>query len=827
MPSNPAIMTVPPLDAAPPLRRMRMDALIRDFRLAVRSLARVPVFSAIAVLTLAIGLGTTTLMFTTANAAFLRPLPFESDGLARIWQVSERSSRINVPPQVWRDWQQGLRSFSAVAASGGAGSINVSVGGDADRAVAASVSRDFFQTLGVEPALGRGFSTDEATPNGPPAVVISHAAWERFFGRRADVLGMALTIDGVPHPVVGVMPPRFAYPQQADLWRTFERTPNANQSRTAHEYEVIARLAPGASLKAAQAELEALTRSLHALDASMKSEGYGVRVVDFRNDLLEGSSRQVGLLLAAVGCLLLIACANVINLLLARGISRQAQTTLRLALGASDGDVTRVFVMESLVLSIAGGLLGAVLMIWAADLAAGLIPATFSHATALRPDLGVFVVLAALMVAVGIGCGLVPARYASGVDLRTTLASGAQSVASEPGAMRVMVGLEVAVGVVLLTGAGLLVNSLLRLERVDPGFRRDGAVVASFSLGSAPGSPYETASARARFFDQLLERTAATPGIAAAGVTSSFPFGFSPNALLQEDGVPLGQWGRAPATNYRVVGGKYFDAIGVPLRRGRLFDDADRTGAPLVAVVNEATERILWNGASALGRRVRMVNMDGVEEYATIIGVVGDMRHRGLTRPSVSEVYFPYRQRPGRTYGMTLVAQTTLDATAAASAIRNAVRAVDRSIPAVVEPIAERLETQTAAARFRTRLFGGFALTALALAAFGIFGVVTYMVAARSKEMGIRLALGARPAHVRHLVLRRALTPVVIGLAVGITVALFASRILSSLLFEVDRSDPWTFAGASATLLAAAIAAAWWPAHRSTRVDPLVTLRSQ
>jgi len=804
-----------------------MDAVIRDFRLAVRSLARVPVFSAIAVLTLAIGLGTTTLMFTTANAAFLRPLPFESDGLARLWQVSDRSARINVPPQVWRDWQQGLRSFSAVAASGGVGSINVSVGGDADRAVAASVSRNFFETLGVAPVLGRGFSNEEATPNGPAAVIISHAAWERFFGRGADVLGKALMIDGVPHPVVGVLPPLFAYPQNADLWRTFERRPNANQSRTAHEYEVLGRLAPGTSITAAQAELEALTRNLHAFDSSMKSEGYGVRVVDFRDDLLDGSSRQVGLLLAAVGCLLLIACANVVNLLLARSVSRQAQTTLRLALGASGRDVMRVFVMESLALSIAGGLLGALLMIWAADLATGLIPTTFRSAGTLKPDLVVFSVLAALMVAVGIGCGLVPARYALRVDLRTSLASGAQSVASEPGAMRVMVGLEVAVGVVLLAGAGLLVNSLLRLERVDPGFRRDGAVVASFSLGSAPGSPYETAPARAAFFDQLIERTAATPGIAAAGVTSSFPFAFSPNALLQEEGVPLGQWGRAPATNYRVVGGRYFEAMAVPLRRGRYFNDADRMGAPLVAMVNEATERILWNGDSALGRRVRMVNMDGVEQYATIIGVVRDMRHRGLTRPVVSEVYFPYRQRPGRTYGMTLVARTDLDASAAASAIRNAVWAVDRSIPAVVEPIAVRLETQTAAARFRTRLFAGFALTALALAVFGIFGVVTYMVAARTKEMGIRLALGARPAHVRHLVLRRALTPVVIGLGVGVTVALFASRLMSSLLFEIDRSDPLTFAGASVTLLLAAIGAAWWPAHRSTRVDPLSTLRAQ
>jgi len=808
-----------------PLGR-HMDALLRDFRLAVRSLARVPVFSAVTVLTLAIGLGSTTLMFTTANAAFLSPLPFPSEGLARLWQVSQRNPSVNIPAQVWRDWQQELRSFTNVAATGGAGSVNVRVGGDADRALAATVSRNFFDTLGVAPMLGRGFSAEEATPNGPPAVVISHATWERFFGGRGDVLSQALLIEEVPHPVIGVMPPAFVYPESADLWRTFERLPDPNQSRTAHAYEVIGRLIPGATIASAQAELEAVTRRMHEMDPTMRSEGYGVRVVDIRADLLATSSRQVTLLMAAVGCLLLIACANVVNLLLARSVSRQTQTTLRVALGASRRDIVRVFVMESLALSLAGGLLGAVLMVWASDLAEGLIPATFTAGT-LRPDLTVFAVLLALMVIVGIACGLAPARHAPRLDLRTALASGSQSVASEPGAMRVMVGLEVALAVVLLAGAGLLLGSLLRLEQVDPGFRRDGAVVSPFSLGSAPGSAYATADARAAFFDRLIEGVESIPGIALAGVTSSFPFGSSPNAILQEDGVPLGQWGHAPDTHYRVVGGRYFEALGVALRSGRFFGDGDRPGGPHVAMVNEATERILWNGESALGRRVRMVNMDRIEEYATIVGVVADTRHRGLTRPVVSEVYFPYRQRPMRTYGMTLVAQGGIDAAAMTSGIREVVRSIDPGIPAIVSPIEARLGTQLAAARFRTRLFAGFAVTALALAAFGIFGVVTYMVAARTREMGIRLALGARASQVRRLVLRRALTPVVIGLVAGVIAALLASRLLTSLLFEVDRSDPATFVGASLVLLGAAVVAAWWPAHRATRVDPLSTLRAQ
>jgi putative ABC transport system permease protein len=803
-----------------------MDALLRDFRLAVRSLLRVPLFSAVAVLTLGIGLGTTSLMFTTANAAFLQPLPFPSDGLVRIWQVSQRSKSVNVPPQVWRDWQQGLTSVTSLAASGGSGAVNVSNGADAERAVAASVSRNFFKTFGVSPAIGRSFSTEEATPNGPIALVISNAIWDRFFGRSADVLTRTLKVEGVSYPIVGVMPAGFNYPEEADLWVTFERQPDANTSRTAHEYEVIGRRMSDASVSTVQAEVEALTRSLHVADEPMRREGYGTRVVDFRSDLLDTSTGPVTLLLAAVACVLLIACANVINLLLARSISREAQTTLRVALGASTGAITRVFVMESLALSIAGGALGAVLMFWAGELAAGLIPATFLARGALRPDLTVFAVLVGLMFVVGVLCGLVPSRHAAAVDLRSALAAGSQTVASEPRTMRVMIAAEVALGVVLLVGAGLLLGSLLRLQRVDPGFRRNTAVVGTFSLGSAPGSAYETPAARAQFYDRMLERVGSIPGVMAAGVTTSFPFGFSSNALLDTEGVPLGEWGRAPETHYRLVGGKYFEGMGAHLVAGRLFNDGDRAGSALVAIVNDATVRILWNGQNPIGRRVRQSNMDNVAEYATVVGVVSDMHHRGLTRPAVSEVYFPYRQRPQRTYTMTLVAQTGVDAASMTGAVRAEVKRIDPAVPVKLESIDARLDTQLAAARFRTRLFTGFAATAVALAALGIFGVVTYSVAARKREMGIRLALGARAADVRRLVLRRALTPVAIGLVIGINIALFTTRLLSGLLFGVHGNDPLTFVIASALLLVSAVAAAWWPAHRATRVDPLATLRS-
>jgi putative ABC transport system permease protein len=811
-----------------------MEAIARDIRLALRSLLAAPGLAVVAIVTLAIGLGAATLMYSAANVAFFQPLPFKSDGLAYLWQVNPirqaaapaSPGRVRIPGQVWRDWQEGTRSFSSLAATNISVATNVSDGADAERLLVTPVSRNFFETLGVGPALGRGFSVEEATPNGPFAIVISDATWERFFGRSPDALGRSLRVAGVSVPVIGVMPPGFDFPDETDLWATFEGLPTANTSRTAHNFQVIGRLAPGVTMRQAQAELETVTAALHVIDPVMRDEGYGVRVADLRADLLGDSSRALLLLTAGVACLLLIAVTNVTNLLLARAVSRQTQTTLRVALGASRRDVLRLFIAEALALAVCGGALGALLLFWSGTLIEGLVPAVLRPSGALRPDFRVFMVMAALTAAATAICALLPARYATRLHLRTALVTGAHNIASEPRAMRVMVGLQVALGVILLTGAGLLAGSLLRLERVDPGFRRDGALVASVALGGAAGSPYQAAGTRAQFWDRLIESAGAMPGVSAAGVTSSFPFAFSPNALLQEDGVPLGQWGQAPATEYRVIGGAYFEAMGTPVVRGRLFTGADRAGAPPVAIVNEATVRILWNGEDALGRRVRMYNMDGVEEYATVVGVVADTRHRGLTNPAVSEVYFPYPQRPVRTFAMTLVAATAGDPAALAGPLRSAVRDIDPGIPVSSMPINERLDAILSAARFRTGLFSGFAVTALVLAAFGIFGVVSYSIETRMREMGIRAALGARAAHIRRLVLWRALGPVLAGLMAGGTVAMFASRLLSTLLFEVERADPMAYAVAGGLLLAAAMAAAWWPAHRASRADPLTTLRS-
>jgi predicted permease len=805
-----------------------IEALKRDTLLAVRSLGRAPGFTLAAVLTLAIGLGGTALMLTTADVAFRQDLAFgNASRLVHLWQVSSRSAQVNIALQLARDWQARARSFDSYALSLGAGMVNVSNGADAERAVAASVNREFFSTLGVTPAVGRTFSVEESVQNGPLAAIISDEIWERLYGRRTDVLQQTIRIEGVPFPIIGVMPRGFSYPLTTDIWATFERdAADFGTSRTAHNFEVIARLAPGVAVRSAQQELERVTRELHASHAEMRDEGYGVAVSDLRADLLGNGRTALALLSAAVVCVLLIACANVANLLLARAVTRQGQSTLRIALGATSADVLRLFLVESVVVAAAAAVAGGILVMWAAALVEGLLPAGLLPAGGVRPDLWVLAACAGIMLLAGVACGLPAALHCARADLRDALAGASRSLAAEPRGMRWLTAIEVALACVLLVGAGLLLRSLSRLEVVDPGFNAENVLVSSFALGSAPGSVYQDAQQRVRFLDQVLERSRVVPGVASAGITSSAPFTFSPNALLEEEGAPLGQWGKAPSTHYRVVGGDYFQALGVPLKAGRLFDDSDRAGAPLVAIVNEATVRTLWTGGTAIGRRIRQVNMDRVEEYATVVGVVGDIRHRGLVRPVASEVFFPYRQRPMRTWSTALVVRSAIAPASVVQALRTSVREADPSIPPAFTPLADRVDLQVRPARFRTRLLAAFAGVALLLASVGLFAVISYSVARRTREIGIRMALGASSMTVQRLIIVHGMAPAVIGTIAGAWIALILAQSLGSLVFEVSPRDPSTFAAAAAVLLATALAATWIPAVRATRIDPTTALRT-
>jgi predicted permease len=772
-------------------------------------------------------MGGTALMLTTANAAFREPLAFgHADRLVHIWQVSPRSNQIAVPLMVARDWEAAVRSVDSIALTLGGGAVNISHGADADRAVRGVVSRNFFSTLGVTPILGRAFSTEEAATNGPVAVVISDALWDRLFARAPDVLSRAIQIEGIPHPIVGVMPPGFSYPVGSDLWTTFERNGEGTYGgRTSHNFEVIARLAPNVSLEHAQAEIERLTRGLHEIDPVMKKEGHGVRLVDLRSDLLDAGGTALLLLTAAVGCVLVIACVNVANLILARAVTREAQSTLRVALGATSADLFRLFLVESVLLAFAGTAVGSVLVTLSASIARGVLP-TGLTSQSIQLDPGVLLTCALLMLAAGMVCGLPAALHCARLDLRSSMAGASRSLAREPRGMNVLTAVEVAIACVLLVGAGLLLRSLSRLQVVDPGFRSDNVVVSTFSLGSAPGSRYTDPARRAQFLDALIDRADVVPGVDRVGVSSSMPFAFSPNARIEEEAV-LAEGNTGLSTHYRVIGGDYFQALQIPLRAGRLFDARDRLGAPHVAIVNDTLVRRLWGGGDALGRRVRMRNIDGVEQYATIVGVVADIRHRGLTQPAVPEVFFPYTQRPIRTFSMALVASANIAPSAVISGLRAAVREADPGMSSAFTPLAERVDLLVAPARFRTRLLAAFAAVALLLAAIGLFAVVSYAVARRTREIGIRMALGADARKVQRMVIARGMAPVLAGTVAGAWISLSIASFIAGLVYEISPRDPVAFTAALVTLPVVALFATWLPARRATRVDPTAALRAE
>ncbi len=655
--------------------------------------------------------------------------------------------------------------------------------------------------------------------------MISDALWERLFGRAPDVLSRAIQIEGVPHPVVGVLPAGFSYPVGSDLWTTFERNGEYG-GRTSHNFEVIGRLAPNVTLEQAQSELEQVTRGLHEIDPGMKKEGYGVRLVDLRSDLLDTGGTALLLLTAAVGCVLVIACVNVANLILARAVTREAQSTLRVALGATSADLLRLFLVESVMLAAAGTAVGSVLVTMSAGIARGILPAGLTSES-IRLDPSVMLTCAVLMLAAGMACGLPAALHCARLDLRSSMSGTSRSLAREPKGMSVLTAVEVAIACVLLVGAGVLLRSLSRLQVVDPGFKSDNVLVSTFSLGSAPGSHYNNPIRRAQFLDALIDRSDAVPGIDRVGVSSSLPFSFSPNARLEEEGQPVSDRTLALSAHYRVIGGDYFQALQIPLRAGRLFDARDRQGAPHVAIVNEAVVQRWWGGGEAIGRRVRMRNMDGLEQYATVVGVVADVRHRGLTQPPIPEVFFPYAQRPTRTFGMALVASTSIAPASVISGLRGAVREVDPTMSSAFALLADRVDLLVAPARFRTRLLAAFAAVALLLAAVGLFAVVSYAVARRTREIGIRMALGADARSVQRLVIARGMMPVLAGTLAGAWIALALGRFVSGLVFEITPRDPVAFGVALVALPLVALIASWLPARRATCVDPTTALRAE
>jgi predicted permease len=802
-----------------------MGALIHDVRHALRVLAREKGFTAIAVLTLALGIGASTAMFTVVDGVLLRPLPYpEPDRLVQLVEISAKGRWMDVPEANVADWRARSRSFERMTMHSGASPSSFAGEGEPVRAGAALVSEGFFEVMGVAPHLGRGFGADDHRRGGARVALVSHAVWQRVLGGARDVGSLALRQGDRTVPVVGVMPPGFSYPPGAEVWFPMETGGAFNPSRSAHNWRVIARLRPGVSAAQASADLQLVAGRIHREHAGVTA--ISATAIPLKTYLTRNARPALLVLLAAVGALLLVACANVASLLLAHGIARERELALRSALGATRARLVRQSVTECMLLALLGGAAGALLAFWGVDAMLALASGRLARGGEVGVDLRVLGFGLLVSTATGVGLGLIAAWRSTRGDLQATLREGSRTMAGDPrrhGARSALVVAQVGMALALLVGCGLLGRSLWKTLDEDLGFAAGDQLTVDL-LVPAPAAP-DRDLRLARFHRELGERVAALPGVIAAGGINHLPLsGRSANGRFElEGGGDSGDmW-----PNYLVVSPGYFAAMGIPLLGGRLLAESDAPDAPHVAVVSQAVARRVWPGDDAIGRRIVFGNMDGDARPITIVGVVGDVRHDGPEASPRGAVYLHVQQRPRRSDTFTLVVRTAGEARRLIPEVRREVQALDPTVAPVFRPLAEHVSAVVSERRFNLTLIGAFGATALLLAALGIYGVVSFSVARRTREIGIRVALGASSRLVVGQFLREGGRLALAGVALGLVAAAALSRLMASLLYGTSAHDPPTYAAVAALLLLVALVASWIPALRASRVDPMVALRRE
>jgi putative ABC transport system permease protein len=805
-----------------------------DLRQALRMLLKRPAFTLVAVLTLGLGIGANTAIFSVVNGVLLRPLPYpEPDRIVQIWELSSKGSHMHLSNPNFLDWRRAASFEPMVAYS--ASTETVLGGVEPVFAQAVVVSDGFFRVFGVEPRIGRTFTADEMREGGVPAVVVAHKFWTRTLGAETDLPRLRVMIGGQSARVVGVMPEGFAYPADADVWMPKELFSD-DSGRTGHNFEVVARIKRGVSLPTASAELNTIAKQLKQQYGS-DDDAVGAVVVRLQDELTHGSRDALLLLLGAVALVLLIACANVATTMLARGEERRTELAIRAALGATRGQLVRQLLLESLVLGIGGAIAGLLLAAWLVRALGAMSGIALPRQDGIGIDRSVLLFTLALAFLTPLVFGLLPSLQASRPDLRDALAeAGRGSAAPTRASVRgLLVAVEVAVALLLLVGAGLLIRSFANLLSVDPGFEPRGAVTASMAV---PGTKYETAERAAQFYATLLERLRVLPGVSAAGAVNQLPLAgtdrtsgaFAFVGTSDPGAVVDTSYHDAPyAADYRVATPGYLEAIGTRLVQGRLLDEHDRPGQPEAAVVNQAFVRRYLPGTNPIGVRFKYAGMDPVNPVFTIVGVTADVRQASLVRSSVPEVYVCAYQAPTRAkYTMTMVVRAA-SATHVASlpnAVRDTIRRTEPDVAVEMSTLDQVLSKSVADRRFTLVLLGIFAVMALLLAATGVYSVLSQAVAKRTQEIGIRMALGAEPQRVVRLMLGSALTPLAAGIVAGAAGAMFGVRFLSTLLFGVSPLDPLAFAAATLVIAAVALVAGYIPARRATRVDPLLALRN-
>ncbi|HEX8501292.1 MAG TPA: ABC transporter permease [Pyrinomonadaceae bacterium] len=802
------------------------EELWQDLRFGVRALRKQPGFSLVVVLTLAIGIGANSTIFSFANGVLLRPLPYaDPESLVALDETSPKRNvtSMGVSFPNFLDWRAQNRVFEDIAAYT-EGTYTLVGGGEPEQIRGAGVSSGLFEILGVTPALGRTITPEEDRPGSETVVILSHGLWQRRFGSEPGAVGRTISVNNRPHTVVGVMPPGFKFPEVADLWVPLALD-TQKWTRNDHGLGAIARLKPGVSLGQAAAEMEAIALRVEEQNP-VTNEGLSVSVTNLRAGLVGGYRQSILILLGVVGFVLLIACVNVANLLLARASSRRREVSIRVALGAGRWRIFRQLITESLVLSAAGGALGLILALWGLQLLLTAVPVELPFWMKFDLDGRVLAFTAAVSLLTGIVFGAAPALQASKVDLNASLKEGGRSDAHAGAGMRRLRGLlvvgEVALSLVLLVGAGLMMRSFLRLQQVDVGVNPANVLTMSVPL---PSARYREPERRSAFFQQLVERVGALPGVREVGAVSNLPLSGSRwGRSLTVEGRAALSVGAAPVINHCVVTPGYFRAMGIPVLAGRDIAEADAKDAPKVTVVDERLAREYWPGESPLGKRVRFGPPESNEPWHTVVGVVGGVRHERPDAATRMSVYVPYQQIPVRE--MTLAVRTGGDPAGLAVAVRSQVRGLDPDQPVTdVRTMGEVITSAIWQPRLHAILFGVFAAVALALASVGIYGVMSYAVTQRTHEIGIRIALGAKPRDILRLVVGHGLALTLVGIALGAASAFALTRVMTSLLFEVSPADPATFAANVALLTAVSLVACYIPARRATRVDPLVALR--
>lgn len=802
-----------------------MNTFGQDLRYGLRVLRTSPGFTLVAVIALALGIGANTAIFSVVNKVLFQPLPYaEPDRLMMIRETAlPKFPEFSVAPGNFLDWQKQNTVFSRMAAYNGAAFILVG-GSEPQRLRASRVTVELFTLLGVKPALGRDFVAEEEQEGKGKVVILSHGFWQRRFGGDSKIVGQTLTLSGQPYTVVGVMPAGFEFPDDTtDFWVPMAFTAGERQNHGGHYIAAIATLKPGVPVEQAQASLATIAQRL-AQQYPDTNAGWSVKVMPMQEYFVRDIKPALLVLLWAVAVVLLIACANVANLLLVRAAARQKEISIRAALGASRGRVVRQLLTESVLLAIVGGVVGLALAYGGLILLLALAPEGLPRIKEVAIDKIALGFTFSLTMLTGVVFGLVPALQASRPNLNETLKEGGRGGSEGRKRQRLrstLVVVEIAMALVLLVCAGLLIKSFARLQGINPGFNPKNVLITSIGL---PQAKYKEENQQVAFYNQLLAGISTLPGVQAAGVTQSLPLGGDYILGFYIQGRPPYKPGEGPSTNYYAVSPDYFKAMGIPLLRGRIFNDRDVQGAPHVAIINETMAKRFFADEDPIGKRIHVTN--GPETFREIVGIVGDVRQYGLDRTAPLQTYEPYMQAPFS--GVSVVVRTAGDPTNISAGVRGQVMTVDKDQPVSnIRTMDQIVSSSVADRRFSMLLLGVFAAVAMILAAVGIYGVMAYSVSQRTHEIGIRLALGATARDVLRLVVGQGMVLAIVGVAVGVATSFAATRLISTMLFNVSTTDAVIFIGIPLVLGAVALLACLIPARRATKVDPIVALRCE